>query len=74
MSAEDNLQPKQFKWTPHKYDLRVGDHLLREHNRRPEGGWSRTFIDERSHKAEHDADPDGIAGSTPHKHFKPKNR
>jgi hypothetical protein len=74
MSAEDNLQPKQFKWTPNKYDLRIRDHFEREHtDMTAVGGWSRTYQDDEAHKAAHAKDPDGIAGTTPHKHFKPKD-
>jgi hypothetical protein len=75
MSANDNLSPKQFKWTPHKYDLDVRDHFKREHqDMESKGGWSRTYIDEEAHSAAHAQDAEGVAGTIPHKHFKPKGR
>jgi hypothetical protein len=57
MSAEDNLSPKQFKWTPNKYGRDVLWHMRREHtDMTPQGGWSRTGIDERAHEAAHAAE------------------
>lgn len=73
MSAEENLQPKQFKWTPNKYHMSVRDHLRREHkDMTPKGGWSHTTRDEEQHAAAHAADSEGISGTVPHKHFQPK--
>jgi hypothetical protein len=73
MSAEDNLSPKQFKWTPNKYGRNVLWHMRDEHtDMTPEGGWSRTLIDERAHEAAHAAAEDGVHGTKPHKHFTPK--
>jgi hypothetical protein len=71
MSAEENLSPKQFKWTPVKFDLAVGEHLRKEHGITPKGGWSRTPIDEKTHKEEHDKDENRVAGVVAHKHFAP---
>ena len=71
MSAEDNLNPNQFKWTPIKFNLGVAEHLRKEHGIVPKGGWSRTYLDEDTHKAEHDKDENRVAGSVPHKHFVP---
>jgi hypothetical protein len=71
MSSEENLSPKQFKFTPIKFHMSVAEHLRKEHGIEPRGGWSRTGIDEKAHKAEHDKAGDRVAGTTPHKHFVP---
>ena len=73
MAAEDNLNPKQFKWTPEKFGTNIADHLRREHtDTAPIGGWSRTILDAKAHAKLH-ATEDLVAGTTPHKHFTPKN-